>query len=198
MKNQHTHQTLQKQQEQLLKITLKNPNLRKILNNLKFPHNHPWYIAAGCVNQTVWNHLTNRKITHGIGDYDIVYWDDDISKEAELRIQREIKDQFPDLAENLDIVNEARVHLWFEEDFGQKIEQYKSLEHAISTWPTTITCIGITKRNGEFSVVAPYGLSDLFGMILRPNLPHVIPEIFEKKVEKWTAKWLELRVIRNF
>ncbi len=31
-----------------------------------------WYLAAGCVTQTVWNHLTGRSVDGGIRDYDLL------------------------------------------------------------------------------------------------------------------------------
>ncbi|MGC1188005.1 MAG: nucleotidyltransferase family protein, partial [Candidatus Acidiferrales bacterium] len=48
----------------------------------------------------------------------------------------------PDIA--IDVKNEARLHLWYEQHFGYKIAPYESVEHAISTWPTTATSVAIT------------------------------------------------------
>ena len=31
-----------------------------------------WYLAAGCVTQTVWNHLTGRPVDGGIRGYDLL------------------------------------------------------------------------------------------------------------------------------
>jgi len=186
---------INKQIEKLLEIIYLNQNLKTILDDIKLPNDFPWYIGAGCINQTVWNYLTKRDITYGIGDYDIVYWDTNLSKEAEIKIQKTIKNQFEQLDAEIEIINEARVHLWFEEAFGEKIDPYTSLEQAVGTWTTTATCIGITKTADNIEVFAPYGLSDLFAMILRPNYPSVIDLEFKKKVKKWTAKWPELKVI---
>lgn len=195
MKDSYTFLPLEKQKDKLIEICLKTPNLKRIFNNLDFPNDFPWYIGAGCVNQTVWNHITDKDITYGIGDYDIAYWDDNISKEAELATQKTVMEQFTDPSVELEVINEARVHLWFEEDFGKKIEPFINVEHAISTWPTTATCVGITRVNKEYSVVAPYGLNDLFSMKLRPNFPSVLPDVFKAKTKKWKSKWSELEVV---
>jgi uncharacterized protein len=195
MQNEYVYFTIEQQRAALLEIVRKNPNLKTILGCLEFPNGFPWYVAAGCVNQTVWNYLTGREITSGIGDYDLVYWDDDISKDAELEVQGQVMSQLSSLGIKLDVVNEARVPVWFEEDFGEKIEPYVNLEHAISTWPATVTCAGITKKEGGFHVVAPYGLNDLFSMTLRPNMPSVIMDVFEDKANKWVSKWPELTVV---
>jgi hypothetical protein len=189
--------SLDAQTDEFVRIIYLNPNLRELLNTLKFPYELPWYLGAGCLNQTVWNHLTDRPITHGIGDYDLVYWDTDLSKEKEQQVQSEVSNMFSHLNIELEVINEARVHTWFEQDYGVKIQPYVSLEHAISTWPATATCIAVTKRNGLIKVCAPYGLNDVFGMVIKPNMPHVILHVFEKKVAKWTQKWPELKVANS-
>ena len=72
-----------------------------------------------------------------------------------------------DLTIKLDIKNEARVHIWYNEKYGKNIKPYKSVEDAIARWGTTITCIGVRLEKGNLIVDAPYGLNDLFNMIIR-------------------------------
>lgn len=190
------HTPLQEQIKDLQEIILINPIINKVLNNNPFPYTNNWYLGAGCVCQTVWNHLLGNEITYGIEDYDLVYYDKkDISKETEVNEQERINKLFKDLSVSIEVVNEARVHLWFEEDFGKKLSQYKSVEDAINQWPTTATAIAVSNIDGTINVYAPYGLNDLFGMIVRPNKPWVIKEVYEKKVAKWIKKWPTLQVI---
>ena len=82
----------------------------------------------------------------------------------------------------LDVKNQARVHVWYEQHFGYSIRPYQSLEEAINTWPTTATAVGIRRWNEEWKIYAPYGLNDLFGKIVRANKAQITQEIFEKKV----------------
>jgi len=184
------------QADSLLEIVLKNPYVSQIIQNNSFPGGEPWYLGAGCICQSVWNYLSDKKPEDGIKDYDLVYYDaKDLSKEAELKQQQRIKAIFSNLSVEVDVVNEARVHIWFEKDFGKKIDQLKSCEDAINGWPTTATSVGINKIEDKFNVYAPYGLNDLFGMVIRPNKPSVIKWVYEKKVEKWTKIWPNLKVI---
>ncbi|KKQ79819.1 MAG: hypothetical protein UT01_C0027G0004 [Candidatus Daviesbacteria bacterium GW2011_GWA1_38_7] len=186
---------LQQQTDYLLEIVLKNPYISTILNGNPFPKYDNWYLGAGCICQSVWNHLSDKKITDGIKDYDLVYYNaKDISKESEEKEQERIRSLFLSIQAEIEVVNEARVHLWFEQDFGKKIDQLKSCEDAINRWPTTATSVGVNKINGKLNVYAPYGLNDLFGMVVRPNKPSVIKWVYEKKVEKWTKKWPDLKV----
>lgn len=187
---------IQQQTEHLIEIVLQNPNVKAILEGNPFPHNNNWYLGAGCICQSVWNSLSGRETTEGIKDYDLVYYDaEDISKESEEKELKRVREIFSSLPIEIDVVNEARVHLWFEEDFGKKIDQLKSCEDAINGWPTTATAVAVNKINGSVNVYAPYGFNDLFGMVVRPNKPSVIKWVYEKKVEKWTGKWPDLKVI---
>lgn len=187
---------IKEQEQELIVTALLNPNIHAILNGKPFPKTSNWYLGAGCVCQSVWNHLLGNEITQGIDDYDLVYYDDsDLSKASETKEQERINELFAKLPARIEVINEARVHLWFEEDFGKKIEQLQSAEDAINQWPTTATAVGINKVGQEYSVYAPYGLNDLFGLVVRPNKPYVLRHVYEHKVEKWSRKWPRLKVL---
>ncbi|WP_225999255.1 nucleotidyltransferase family protein [Paenibacillus sp. BJ-4] len=184
-------------QKEILKDILNlSENIDKVL---KVSHSEldNYYIGAGCLVQTVWNYLSGNPLEYGIGDIDIVYYDaKDLCREKEEYIERKIVSLLGDIPFKVDVKNEARVHLWYEKKFGYSIEPYQSLEDAINSWPTTATSLGVRKaNNGEFKVYAPYGLNDLFNMIVRANKVQITREIYEKKVAKWTKFWPKLQVI---
>lgn len=156
-----------------------------------------YYIGAGCIAQTVWNYLSNKSLEYGIKDIDFVYFDDkNLDSQSENMIASKVKALYSDLNIEIDVKNEARVHLWYKSHFGYNIEPYTSLEAAIDTWPTTATAIGVRKgNNNEFIVYAPFGLNDLLGKIVRPNKAQITKEIYEKKVTSWLSKWPDLKVI---
>lgn len=156
-----------------------------------------YYLGAGCITQTVWNYLSNYPLNHGIKDIDFVYFDDkNLDFQSEDRIISQIKELYSDLKIEVDVKNQARVHMWHESRFGYTIEPYISLESAINTWPTTATAIGVRKeKNDEFKVYAPYGLNDLFGKIIRANKVKITKQIYDNKVLNWLNKWPDLMVI---
>ncbi|MFC6552823.1 nucleotidyltransferase family protein [Cohnella cellulosilytica] len=155
-----------------------------------------YYIGAGCIAQTVWNYLCEFPLDYGIKDIDFAYFNDsDVSEEAEDKNIELINNHFCNLPIKLDIKNQARVHLWYKDHFGYEIKPYPSLEDAINTWPTTSTAIGIRKQDDQWHVYAPYGLNDLFGMIVRANKIQITQQIYEKKIESWTRIWTKLQVI---
>ncbi|WP_053367655.1 nucleotidyltransferase family protein [Bacillus sp. FJAT-27245] len=156
-----------------------------------------YYIGAGAVTQAVWNEISGYHPQYGIGDMDIVYFNgDDLTEEGEKSIETRIQSMLQPFPFKIDVKNEARVHLWYEKKFGYRIKPYTSLEAAIDTWPTTATAIGIRKdEKGTYTVYAPYGLGDMFGMIVRANKVQITKEIYEAKAFKWKSKWPALTVI---
>jgi len=190
------NKSIDEQVKKLIEIVLKNHNVKEILYSEPFPKKIPWYLGAGCINQSVRNYLSGQNITDNIDDYDLIYYDaTDLSKKSKDKIEEVLRKKYRHLGIELDVTNEARVHLWFEEKFGKKIEQLQSCEDAINTWPTTASAIGINKIDEQINVYAPYGLNDLFSMIVKPNKPDVIKHIYEQKIKKWSKKWPNLKVL---
>lgn len=155
-----------------------------------------WYFGAGGVAQTVWNIRHGFEPAEGIKDYDLVYFDaTDLSDESRRAVEQEVASRLSTFDVVVDVHNEARVHLWYEQRFGRRIDQYRSSEHAISTWPTTASCVGVRRDADGFVVCAPFGLSDLLGMVARPNKAIVSRDVYEEKVSRWAKRWPKLMVI---
>lgn len=156
-----------------------------------------YYIGAGCITQTVWNYLSNYPLDYGIKDIDFVYFDElKLDFESENSVIMQVKQLYSDLGIEIDVKNQARVHLWYKDHFGYSIKPYTSIESAINTWPTTASAVGIRiEKNNEFKVYAPFGLNDLFGKIVRANKAQITKQIYEKKVTSWLDRWSDLKVI---
>lgn len=188
---------IHRQIEVFEKIIMLSETLSEAIERAKTLDLDNYYIGAGCITQTVWNYLSNNPLDYGIKDIDFVYFDDNnLDLEAENEVILKIKNLYSDLKIQIDIKNQARVHLWYKSHFGYEIKPYSSLEDAINTWPTTATAIGVRKeKNNEFKVYAPFGLNDLFGKIVRANKAQITEEIYKSKVASWTSKWEGLTVI---
>jgi hypothetical protein len=155
-----------------------------------------WYLGAGGVAQTVWNLRHGFPAGEGIKDYDLVYFDPtDLSERVRQTVEQEVTTRLAIPAVVLDVHNEARVHLWYQQRFGRRIDPYRSTEHAIATWPSTASSVGVRRQNGSFVVCAPYGLSDLLGMVVRPNKEIVGRDVYQEKTQRWQRRWPRLRVI---
>ncbi|MDD7793616.1 nucleotidyltransferase family protein [Clostridium sp. 'White wine YQ'] len=185
------------QLDALEKILYSSDVIKTIIERAEELDIENYYIGAGCIAQTVWNYLSNKSLSYGIKDYDFVYFDSkNLNIEYENKVINKIRNLYTDIDIEIDIKNQARVHLWYMSHFGYDIAPYKSLEAAINTWPTTATAIGVRKdKNNKLKVYAPYGLNDLFGKVIRANKAQITKEIYEDKVEKWIEKWPDLKVI---
>ena len=129
-------------------------------------------------------------------DVDLIYFDDhDLSLDAEAGHERRLRDLFGHLAIKLDVKNEARVHLWYQERFGYAIAPYRSSADAIATFPTTATAVGVRRVHDEFECCAPFGLADLCGLVVRPNKRQITRAIYEAKTERWRSIWPSLTIL---
>lgn len=170
-----------------------NKWLREILERFEEIALPASWLVAGSIAQTIWNLGCGRSAELGLKDVDLIYFDDqDLSFNAEASHERRLRDLFRRLPIKLDVKNEARVHLWYEERFGYAIKPYLSSADAIATFPTTATAVGVRRIRGKLECCAPFGLDDLFGLVVRPNKRQITRPIYEAKVDRWRSIWPRL------
>jgi uncharacterized protein len=151
------------------------------------------WLVAGSIAQTIWNLGCGQPAELGLKDVDLIYFDDqDLSFDAEASHERRLRDLFRRLPIKLDVKNEARVHFLYEEHFGYAIKPYRSSADAIATFPTTATAVGVRRIRGKLECCAPFGLDDLFGLVVRPNKRQITRAIYETKVDRWRPVWPRL------
>jgi hypothetical protein len=178
--------------ERFKDLALANPINAAILERLPLlGAAEPW-LTAGCLYQAVWNARDGKAPGWGIKDYDIFYWDEDTSWEAEDVVIRRADMLFADLGAAVEIRNQARVPLWYEAKFGAPCPPVTCPEDGIGRFPVACTCVGLAP-SGE--VYAPYGLDDMFAgrLKLNPNTPN--PRLFRAKAETYHARWPWLEII---
>jgi hypothetical protein len=118
-----------------------------------------------------------------------------MSELGEARHAERLRRLFADLPVQIDVKNEARVHLWYTAKFGYSISPYTSTQHAITTFPTIATAVGVRPGRSGFSISAPFGLSDLLLPIVRPNKVQITRSIYEAKVARWRPLWPKLPIV---
>ncbi|MBP0579286.1 nucleotidyltransferase family protein [Labrys sp. LIt4] len=183
-------------EERLRIIVRADENLMAFLavaRSLRLPQ---WRLAAGCVYQTVWNSLSGLPAATGIKDYDLIYFDAaDVSWEAEDAVIRHAAPHF-DGRWPVEIRNQARVHLWFEQRFGQPYPQLRSADEAFGHYAAIVHAVGIRLEDDDtIDIAAPFGLDDLFGMIIRPNPGRRGDKGLAAKAARAKAIWPELRLV---
>jgi hypothetical protein len=155
-----------------------------------------WCLGAGVIRTLVWNHLHDLPPdSHAPADVDFVYFDDtDLTAAHEAAITRRLQAAAPQAP--WEVVNQARVHLW-RRDGGIAPPPALSLAAGIATWPETATCIGVSlDADDRLRILAPHGLDDLFGLVLRPSPGLRDPALYAQRLlaKRYTDKWPRLRV----
>lgn len=184
----------------LKEILFKNEKIVQTLKVLEeYAKENPkfknYYLGAGGVNQTVFNYYHGYDLNHGIKDFDIVYFDDDESYESEDIIIKELSERLSHVDTSFDIKNQARVYIWYNEKYGTNRERYSSVEDAISSWGSTVTCVGVRLEDNELKVFCPYGLNDVFSMTIRPVKKDFEKVNFDERAKRWKRTWNKLNII---
>ena len=187
-------------EREFVELVLRNPWVGEIVGRAGRLRLRDWYLAAGCLFQTAWNVLDGRDPEHGIGDYDLIYHDPaDLSWDAEDAVIRRCAAAFADLdlpdGVVVEVRNQARVHLWYEDHFGVPCPPLRSSAEAIDRYAAFACQVGLRVAEGSYEVYAPAGFDDLFGFVLRPN-PLIAPRhVYETKAARWRSLWPRLTVL---
>lgn len=179
--------------ETLLNLAMANPINAEITARLPSLGLDQCFLTAGCLFQAVWNHQSNLPPAHEVKDYDVFYFDTDLSYEAEDAVIRAAEQLFQDLDVNVEVRNQARVHLWYGQKFGRPYSQLHTARQGIDRYLVAGTCIGLEVATGE--VYAPYGLEDVEQGVLRINPHHREPELFGVKARSYQARWPWLKIV---
>ena len=170
-----------------------NAILLSRLRDLALPQGH---LVAGCLFQAVWNLQAGRPADHGVKDYDIFYFDDaDLGWDAEDRVVRRVRAAVADLGVDVDVKNQARVHLWYGQKFGSGYPQLTSARDGIGRYLVACTCIGIAAQ--DESLFAPFGFDELERGLLRINPHNPRPALFHLKAQSYRARWPFLTVVED-
>ncbi|MGO4339157.1 nucleotidyltransferase family protein [Labrys sp. KB_33_2] len=183
-------------EERLRTIVREDENLMAFLVAARMLRLPQWRLAAGCVYQTVWNSLSGKPAGTGIKDYDLIYFDaDDVSWEAEDAVIRRadtvLGGRWP-----VEIRNQARVHLWFERRFGLPYPRLNSADEAFGHYAAVVHAVGVRlEEDDTIDIAAPFGLDDVFGMIIRPNPRRRDDKGLAAKAARAKAIWPQLRLV---
>jgi len=151
-----------------------------------------WCIAAGAVRNLVWDHLHGYRERTAPSDVDFLFYDRARTEPAdEAEIERRLTEAMPSV--RWEAVNQATVHAYTND------HPYASIEEAMSRWADPVTAVGVRLTAlDEIVVIAPFGLGDLFGLIVRPHL--VTPNaaaVYRERVtsKRWAERWPRLKIL---
>jgi hypothetical protein len=181
---------------QFVNAVLRNHANRIILDRLPTLGFADAWLVSGAVFQSVWNVRTGRAPDYGIKDYDIFYFDRDVSWDAEDAIIRRLTAAFAELDVRIEPRNQARVHLWYSEKFGTAYPPLRQATDGIDRFLACAAQVGIRLVGKRYEVYAPQGFDDVAAMIVRPNrCPNFCADIYTAKAAGWQARWPELTIL---
>jgi hypothetical protein len=179
-------------------MVLGSPRLMQVLTIARDLDLPDWRIVSGAIYQTVWNALTGRDPDYGVKDYDLFYFDGaDTSYEAEDVVIRRAERAYPaDLAALVEVRNQARVHLWFEQHFGEPYAPLTCSDEALARFVGPAFAVGVRlEPDGRLDVAAPVGLDDIFALRIRPNPNRPRARGWAKVTASARARWPELEIV---
>jgi uncharacterized protein len=188
---------LGRQRRRFEEIVRRDRDLMHLLGRVGGLRLPQWRLVAGCLYQTVWNVLTDRPARTGIRDYDLIYFDDDdLSWAAEDRVIHQVAGATRDCVGPVEVRNQARVHLWFERRFGIAYPRLSSADEALSCYASVVHAVGVRlETDDQLDIAAPFGLDDLFAMVIRPN-PILDNEISHTlKAQRARSIWPEVTIL---
>lgn len=182
------------QRDVLIKAVLANRSAKAVLERT-VPLGLPdWALMAGCIYKSVWNFLTGRDPEFGINDYDLAYCDtSDLSKSAEQAVIARHRAVFADIPREVELCNQARVPLWFSQEYGVARAPIKSTEEAVRDFASRTHSAAVRlDANGQPDVIAPFGLDELFSLQVRPVPGIANPAGWNAKCTSQKALWPEI------
>lgn len=183
-------------QKRLVEVARASPWFMDALHAVRSLALPEWCIGAGAVRNLVWDALHDKASPSRLADVDVAYFDaGDLSPARDQALQLKLQALLP--AQTWEVTNQAGVHLWFEAHFGHAVRPLLSLEDAVASWPEYATAVGLSlDPDGSLKVIAPHGLDDLFGMVVRRNPARVSIATYRQRVEqkRYAERWPQVRV----
>ncbi|HTO27251.1 MAG TPA: nucleotidyltransferase family protein [Devosia sp.] len=185
------------QRDALKAIIRGQPVLMTVLDGLREMALPDHLLVAGAIYNQVWNHLTGRPDMTGVNDIDVFYFDDsDIGWDAEDQIIKACEGRFAGLGLPVQVRNQARVHLWFEQKFGSPFSPLTSSAEMLGRYASKTHAVGARlDASDDMEIVAPFGLDDLFSFRMVPNPVLDNRVSHTNKGARAKAIWPELTVI---
>ncbi|WP_428483508.1 nucleotidyltransferase family protein [Rhodopila sp.] len=150
------------------------------------------WIGAGFIRNAVWNHLHGSLAPHYTGDVDVLWFDPERTDPSEdRRLEAALRTQAPPIGWS--VKNQARMHT------RNNDPPYASTVDAMLGWPETATAVAARRtRQAAWEIAAPFGLEDLFALVLRPT-PRFAGEkrtVFLDRIQskRWLETWPLLRL----
>ena len=153
------------------------------------------WIVSGAVYNSVWNALTGKPSGYGIKDIDLFYFDPDLSWESEDRVIQRAAQHFTGRL-HVEVRNQARVHLWYQQRFGHPVSPLRCCEDSLDRFASQTHAVAVRlNTQDELEIRAPFGLRAIFELRMVPNTSMLNRQTHEAKSARCKSIWPEIEVI---
>lgn len=133
------------------------------------------WVGGGFVRNAVWDRLHDRPMTP-LNDIDVVYCD---PARTDASIDEGLE---------LELLARSPKRPWSVLNVARK--GFRSVEAAMRKWPETATAVAVRAQSEHrLALIAPYGVTDLVAMLVRPTSPKMV-ELVKERMEK--KRWMKL------
>lgn len=163
----------------------------RILRHVSYLGLPDCWVGAGFVRSLVWDHVHGLKARPPTGDVDVVWFGPETgTEEADQLFEAQLRHRAPNILWS--VKNQGRMH---------KINHdhpYASTIEAMRHWPETATAVGVRLGNSGIEIAAPFGLDDLFNLVIKPTPAFtggrqaVIVDRMNQK--RWLERWPRLQL----
>lgn len=184
-------------EDELKRILRASPRVMTVLEGMNAIGLPDPLLVSGAVYQTAWNAITGRPCDYGIKDFDAVFFDPDTGWDAEDAWIKKAAAYFePPLDALVEIRNQARVHIWFPDKYGEAYEPLRNSAESLERFVCPAFSVGARlAADGGIEIAAPFGLDDVFSMTLRPNPTRGLATGWTRVTSSAQARWPELTII---
>jgi hypothetical protein len=188
--------SLDTQRDELERIIRSAPLLMDVLAGLRDDGLPDQLLVAGAIYNLVWNRLTGRPDLAGINDIDVFYYDDsDLGWDAEDVVIQRLAQRFAHLPLPVQVRNQARVYLWFPHKFGTAFSPLTSSAEMLGRYASKTHAVGARlEADDTLTIVAPFGLDDIFSFRITPNPVLDNKKAHEAKAARAKTMWPEVTV----
>ena len=185
------------QRRALEAIIRSEPLLMQVLDALARLELPDALLVSGAIYNVVWNRLTGRPALRGVNDIDVFYFDaSDLGWEAEDRAIKALDLALGPMPLPVQLRNQARVHLWFEQRFGIPFSPLRSSAEMLERFASRTHAVGARLDGaGRLQIVAPFGLDDMFSFRMVPNPVLNNRPAHDSKSVRCKALWPELTIV---
>lgn len=150
-----------------------------------------WCLAAGWLRNRVWDALAGCPTFGQDEDVDLVYFDSfDSRPQRDWALDERLAAEAP--GRYWQVRNQARMHL----KHGDV--PYRDMNDALAHWLETATGVGLRLSDeGRLETVAPWGLTDLYALTLRPTpsgRARLTDYLARIEAKGWRRRWPGLTV----